>query len=177
MQAKKWLIAVFVIGGLAVLCSYCGACWPSRMPVNSCGAVCRRDMRPYYTVNMLLAAAGYFPFTFFILFRLDPRRTKVPGKYGYGLFAWLYAAILIPSALWLPLTYLAVGQSSQAWLWVARAALALVGAASLGILIALLKVRPSRAGVAYWLAVVGSIFFCIQTVILDAIIWGATIRL
>jgi len=177
MQAKRRLIAVFLIGGLAVLGSYLWGVLARPDAGQLLWGGVPENMRPYYTVNMLLAAAGYFPFTFYILFRLDPGKTRAAGKFGYGLFPLLYAAILIPSALWLPLTYLAVGQSSQAWLWVVRATLALVGAASLGVLIALVKVRPRRAGVAYWLAVVGSIFFCIQTAILDAIIWGATIRL
>ena len=96
-------------------------------------------MRRLGTMIVLLAAAGYFPFTFFILFRLDPRTARLAGRFGYQLFAWLYAAILIPSALWLPLVYVAVEQSSQAWLWVVRGTLVLVGAASLGILKALLR--------------------------------------
>ena len=177
MRTRRWLIAVILVGGLAVLGSYL---W---------GVLARPDagqilwggvpgsLRPYYTVNMLLAAAGYFPFTFYILFRLDPRTTRVAGRFGYGLFSWLYAAILVPSALWLPLVYVAVAQSSQGWLWVVRAALILVGAASLGLFFALLKVKPRSAGIAYRLAVVGSIFFCIQTILLDAIVWGAFFRL
>jgi len=177
MQAKRRLIAVFLIGGLAVLGSYLWGVLARPDAGQILWGGVPESMRPYYTVNMLLAAAGYFPFTFYILFRLDPDKTKAAGKFGYGLFPVLYAAILIPSALWLPLVYVAVEQASLVWLWVVRATLALVGAASLGILIALLKVRPPRAGLAYWLAVVGSIFFCIQTVILDAIVWGGTIRL
>ncbi len=177
MPVRRWLIVVILFGGLAVLGSYL---W---------GVLARPDagqilwggvpgsLRPYYTVNMLLAAAGYFPFTFYILFRLDPRTTRVAGRFGYGLFARLYAAILVPSALWLPLVYVAVAQSSQGWLWVVRAALFLVGAASLGLFFALLKVKPRSAGIAYRLAVVGSIFFLIQTAVLDAVVWGTFFRL
>ena len=47
------------------------------------------------------------------------------------------------------------------------------GAASLGLFFALQKVRPPQPAWAYRLAMVGSMFFCIQTVILDAIVWGA----
>jgi hypothetical protein len=177
MQAKSRLIAVFLIGGLAVLGSYLWGVLARPDAGQILWGGVPENMRPYYTVNMLLAAAGYFPFTFYILFRLDPRTTRLAGKFSYNLFTWLYAAILIPSALWLPLVYISVEQSSQAWLWVVRLALVVVGAASLGLLIALLKVRPQKAGLVYWLAMVGSIFFSIQTVILDAIVWGATIRL
>lgn len=177
MRARRWLIVVILLGGLAVLGSYL---WGSLARPDAAqilwGGIPEK-IRPYYTVNMLLAAAGYFPFTFFILFRLDPRTARLAGRFGYNLFTWLYAAILLPSALWLPLVYVAVEQSSQAWLWLVRVSLILVGAASLGILVILLKNRPQKAGIAYRLAVVGSIFFCIQTVLLDAIVWGAFFRL
>jgi hypothetical protein len=177
VRARWSLIVIILLGGLAVLASYLWGVLarPDAAQILWGGVPGR--IRSYYTVNMLLAAAGFFPFTFYILFRLNPHTTGLGGRYGYSLFAWLYAAILIPSALWLPLVYGAVEQSSQAGLWVVRAALILVGAASLGILAALLKIRPQKAGLAYWLAFVGSIFFCIQTVLLDAIVWGAFFRL
>ena len=177
MRARRWLIAVILIGGLAVLGSYLWGVLARPDAGQTLWGGVPRSIRPFYTVNMLLAAAGYFPFTFYILFRLDPGTTRVAGRFGYGLFSWLYAAILLPSALWLPLVYVAIEQSSQAWLWVVRAALILVGAASLGILTALLKTRPQRAGIAYRLAVVGSVFFCIQTAVLDAAVWGVFFRL
>ena len=177
MRSRRWLIAVILIGGLAVLGSYLWGVLARPDAAQILWGGVPEQIRPYYTVNMLLAAAGYFPFTFYILFRLDPRTTRVAGRLGYNLFTWLYAVILLPSALWLPLVYVAVEQSIQAWLWVVRAALILVGAASLGILAALLKNRPPKAEVAYWLALAGSIFFSIQTVVLDAIVWGAFFRL
>ena len=177
MRTRQWLIAVILVGGLAVLGSYLWGVLARPDAGQTLWGGVPGSIRPYYTVNMPLAAAGYFPFTFYILFRLDPGTTRVAGRFGYGLFSWLYAAILVPSALWLPLVYVAVAQSSQAWLWVVRAALILVGAASLGILVALLKNRPQKAGVAYWLALAGSIFFCIQTAVLDAVVWGVFFRL
>jgi hypothetical protein len=61
---------------------------------------------------MLLAAAGYFAFTYFVLFRLDPTITRVLGRFPFDLFNVLYAVILIPSALWMPLTLFALEGSS-----------------------------------------------------------------
>lgn len=177
MRLRRWLIAVILIGGLAVLGSYLWGMLARPDAAQILWGGVPQQIQPYYTVNMLLAAAGYFPFTFYILFRLDPRTARVAGRFGYNLFTWLYAAILLPSALWLPLVYVAVEQSSQSWLWVVRVALILVGAASMGLLVILLKNRLQKAGVAYWLALVGSVFFCIQTVLLDAIVWGAFFRL
>ena len=174
---KRWLIAIILMGGVAVLGSYIWGIQARPDAGQILWGGVPEKIRLFYTVNMVLAAAGYFLFTFFILFRLDSIETKVTRRFGFGVFHSFYAAILIPSALWLPLTFLAVEQSSPAFLWLVRIALGVVGAASLGLFFALRKVRPSQPDWAYWLAVVGSLFFCIQTVILDAIVWGAFFKL
>ena len=128
---------------------------------------------PFYTANMFVAAAGYFAFIYFTLFRLSPTESRVFGRFGFGFFNLLYAAILIPSALWMPLSLLAVEMNSPAMVWLVRLVLAVVGLGSLGLFFALLKVEPPRPRWTQSLAVIGSIGFCIQTVLLDAVIWGA----
>jgi hypothetical protein len=70
------------------------------------------SIRPFYTANMLLAAAGYFALTYFVLFRLDPTITRVLGRFPFDLFNVLYAVILISSGLWMPLTLFALEGSS-----------------------------------------------------------------
>jgi hypothetical protein len=131
------------------------------------------SLRPLYTVSMLLAAAGYFAFTSFILFRVSPRALRVAGHFGFGLFPLLYLLILVPSALWMPLTFAMLGAPSDA-LWLAiRAVLALVGLGSLGLVAALLALEP-RAPRRHWLlALVGSLAFAFQTAVLDALVWTA----
>jgi hypothetical protein len=131
------------------------------------------NIRPFYTANMFVAAAGYFAFVFFTLFRLSPTEARVFGRFGFGLFNFIYAAILLPSALWMPLSLLAVETASPALVWVVRLVLAVVALASLGLFISLLVVKPAQPRWAQTLAVIGSIAFCVQTVLLDAIIWGA----
>ncbi|NLF02271.1 MAG: hypothetical protein GX601_14970, partial [Anaerolineales bacterium] len=57
-------------------------------------------------------------------------------------------------------------------LWAAiRLVLALVGLAALGMLLALLGLRPRRPAWAYCLAVAGTVPFILQTAILDALVW------
>lgn len=174
MYAKKWpLMLIILIGGVSVLGSYVFGSLNHPDAAQILWGGVPESIRSLYTVNMFLAAAGYFLFTFFILFRLHPVETKVTDRWGFGVFNVLYAAILIPSALWLPLTFWAVERSSLVLLWGARLVLGVVGAGSLGLFFALLKVKPHQPGWDYRLALVGSVFFCIQTVILDAIIWVA----
>lgn len=100
--------------------------------------------RPLYTLNMFLAAFGYLAFTYFIFFHLDPETVRVGRSSGFGLFNMLYLAILIPSALWMSLTFRMINSPSpQLWNLV-RLDLAIAGLASLLLLWALWVVTPNQ---------------------------------
>jgi hypothetical protein len=174
--SKKSLILINVLGGLAVLGSYALGflTYPNAGELLWGGVPA--SLRPLYTTSMFLAAGGYFIFSLYIL-SLDPRETKMLGQPGYRIFNALFAGILIPSALWLPLTVLAVGQASQVLVWLVRLDLALVAIASLGLIISLFKVRPRKTIWYHRLAILGCVLFCFQTVALDAIIWSAFFNL
>jgi hypothetical protein len=97
----------------------------------------------------------------------------VGRRYGFGLFNPVYILILAPSALRMPLTYSTVARpSSGLWLAIRLASVA-VGLGPLGMLAALFKLRPRSAGWSYCLAVDGIIPFCVQTAVLDAVVWLA----
>jgi hypothetical protein len=125
---------------------------------------------------MILSALGYFTFLYYIFFRLDPAQTSIVGISGFTLFYVIFLLILIPSAFWMPLTNVYVGNPSTG-MWIGiRTVLALVGLASIALLWALLSLQGKVPGVSYWLAVVGSGYFAFHTVILDAIIWAALFK-
>jgi hypothetical protein len=130
------------------------------------------SLRSFYTINMFAAAAGYFLFTPYVLFRLRPEQTRIAGRFGFGLFFALYALVLFPSAIWLQLTERMIAQPS-AWMWaVVRLDLACVGLGSIGLLLALSSLdRTAPRGRA--LAVVGLLPFVLQTAVLDALVWPA----
>jgi len=171
-RQTRSLIVLNVIGGFAVLVSYAmGLGSESSVGAALWGGV-PESIRPLYTVNMFLAAAGYFLFTPYILFRLQPGQIRIAGRFGYRLFHLLYALVLFPSAIWLQLTELMIAQPS-AWMWaVVRLDLALVGLGSLGLLVSLLALT-SAAPRGRVLAIVGTLPFCLQTALLDAIVWPA----
>jgi hypothetical protein len=160
---KASFLLINVTGGIAVLGSY--ALWLSN-PSNDAGALwgsISGTGRTLYTVSMLLAAAGYFVFAGYVL-RLDPERPA---------FAWidtLFTLILFPSALWMPLACEYLDAPGPA-LWLAmRATLAVVGLASLGLVVALRRL----ARVDGWharMAVAGAVAFTFQTLVLDALVW------
>jgi hypothetical protein len=158
-------------GGSAVLASYAyGFATHPAARGDLWGGV-PEGLRPLYTLSMLLAAAGYFPFTGYLLFGFRPERQRVAGRAGWDPFPWLYAAVLFPSALWLPLTFRMLEAPGDLLWWGIRLVLALVAAGSLGVLFALLSLRPREPRGAWWLAVLGCAAFCFQTALLDALVW------
>ena len=174
--SKKSLVLINVLGGLVVLGSYALGflTYPNAGELLWGGVPL--TLRPLYTISMFLAAGGYFAFSIYIL-HLNPGETRIYTQPGYRVFNALFTGILIPSALWLPLTVLAIGQSSQFLVWLVRLDLAVVAFASFGLLVALLKVQPRKTLWLHRLAILGCMLFFFQTVILDAIVWAINFHL
>lgn len=171
--SRRSLIWLNVLGGIAVLGSYVHGLASNPLMRDALWGGVPEALRPLYTVNMFAAAAGYFAFSAFVLFRLDPVRTRIAGGFGFGAFHVLYALILVPSALWLPLTS-ALLEAPGPGLWLAvRGVLALAGIGSLGLMLAIASATPHDAPRAKWLALIGAAFFSLQTAVLDALVWPA----
>jgi hypothetical protein len=168
---KRALAWIVLLGGAAVLASYAYSLGFDLATQAGLWGGVPPAMLPAYVASMALATGGYFAFTFYLFFRVDPEEARIAGRLGFGLFPVLYIMILVPSALWLPLTSAMVREPS-AVLWLAiRLVLALVGLASVGLLLALLVLRPRRPAVFYWLAVAGALAFTFQTAVLDLLVW------
>jgi len=162
-----------LIGGSLVLASYIyGISAHPDNRANAWGGV-PSAIKPLYTVSMLLAAAGYFAFTYLILFRLDPDEVIIANTFNFQLFHVVYALILFPSAMWMPLTFSMLEHPRSSLWWAIRATLTIVGLASLGLLASLVLLKPIESTFLHWLAVAGSAAFCIQTALLDALVWPA----
>jgi hypothetical protein len=129
------------------------------------------QMKSFYTTWMFVAAASYFLFTHFLLFRVKPKEVNIAGRFGYNVLNSIYVLILAPSALWMPLTFMMIAHPSHL-LWLAiRLALWCVALGSITLVLAILFFRPRKPSIPYWLALLGGAAFAIQTAILDAIIW------
>jgi hypothetical protein len=172
-RQKRAMVWINVLGGAAVLGSYAQGLSTHPAAADALWGGVPQGLRTFYTAGMLVAAAGYLAFTQFLLLQLNPDEARIGKRLGFGVFNGLYAAILVPSALWMPLTFAWIGHPGAGLWWAIRLVLAVVGLASLGLLAALLSVEPRRPAWAYWLAVAGSIGFSVQTAVLDALIWAA----
>lgn len=166
-----------IVGGVLVLGSYAYGLTTHPANRDAIWGGVPEAIKPLYTANMLIAAAGYLAFTYFVLFRLHPDSAQLANLSGYKVFYIIYAFILLFSALWMPLTYAALGHpGTSMYYWAVRIVLAIVGLASLALLSVLLSLHTSEASPTYWLAVAGAVFFCIQTAVLDAAVWSAYFR-
>jgi hypothetical protein len=167
---RRALLAIHLVGGCAVLASYAyGFTAHTELAPGLWGGV-PAWLRPFYTASMLFAALGYFAFSVPILFRLDPERTRIAGA-GFRLFHLLYLLVLLPSALWMPLTFELLEQP-RLWLWWAiRVVLFAVGAGSVGLVAAIARAEPWPSRGLRALALVGVLAFALQTAVLDALVW------
>ena len=170
---QKSLAILNLLGGLAVLGSYALAfSYSPGIRAGLWGGV-PDGLRPLYTVSMVLAAAGYFPFTYQLVFRFEPEELFVSVGLRYRTLHWVYGLILVPSALWMPLTAEMLRQPG-AGLWGAIVAvLGLVALGSTALLGILVLVAVKRGGGLAWVAVAGGVAFWFQTAVLDALVWTA----
>ena len=167
------LLWLNVVGGSAVLGSYAHGFASNPLTRSELWGGVPMALQPLYTASMLLAALGYFAFSAFVFLRLDPERARIGGRFGFGAFHVLYALILLPSALWLPLTFEMLESPGRALWVVIRVTLGLVGLGSLGLVAAIARVSPHSAPGSRRLALAGALAFSFQTALLDALVWPA----
>ena len=158
-------------GGSAVLGSYAhGLLKNTELRGELWGAV-PDHIRPYYTICMFLAVIGYFFFTGYILIHVSADSVKLFGHYGFWAINILYAGIIIPSAIWIYLTF-AMIENPTPLLWIIiRLILFTVGFSSVALLASFFTSNFDRSSWLYFASIIGLIFFCIQTMFLDALIW------
>lgn len=168
------LVGLQLVGGPAVLASYawCLSVWPEAS-AQMWGGV-PEVVRPVYTAWMFVAAAGYLAYSYVFTFRVDLPALAVPllGKArGRGLLMLCYALVLACSALWMPMTKWLLDEPSTLRFALVCVDLLLVALGSLGLFVVALRMQPRPPGRLRALAVVGTILFSVQTVLLDALVW------
>ncbi|MDD9853166.1 MAG: hypothetical protein OXU78_04335 [Deltaproteobacteria bacterium] len=169
---RRIFAALQLVGGPLVLGSYGYGLlrWPETAAAMWGGVP--EAMRQSYIFFMFAAAAGYLALTQLFFFHAHPSRARVLGR-GYWLLHLAYALVLFPSALWMPLTKMLLDAPSPG-LWLAvRLDLAAVALGSLLLAGAAATLRPGLQPMQRRLALLGATAFCLQTVVLDALIWPA----
>lgn len=167
---RRSLLLLIAIGGSAVLGSYVLAfAYEPGIRAGLWGGI-PDALQGIYTINMLLAAVSFFPATFLLGFKTPLGLFAEQAGLEWEALIGAYAAILLPSALWLPLTAFYI-QEPTPLLWIAiRIVLFLVGLGASTVGYMLIR-RAAHGPALAWGAVVAFIFFWLQTMVLDAIIW------
>ena len=177
MDGQRLLLAVInVLGGVAVLGSYAYGISTHPSPGPALWGGVPASLRPLYQASMLAAAIGYLLFTRHLFFVVNPDSTRTFAGLGYGGFNLLYLAILIPSSLWMSLTFSYVAQPSAFGWALVRIVLFLVAAGSIGMTITIARLGAGEHPTSYLTAVAGAALFALHTTVLDAVVWTLLFR-
>lgn len=169
---KVILLFINITGGILVIGSYIYGLNAQSAGTSVLWGGVPQNIQPVYTVSMILSAISYFVILFYLLFRVNPSEVTVSGRFGYSLFYWIFIAMLLPSAFWMPLTNLYVANPVIIYWILIRVVLFIVGLASLALVLALYKTSSSMKGISRPAAITGSIYFTFHTLIMDAIVWA-----
>ncbi len=166
---RRRFLAIQILLGPAVLASYVYgfAVWPDAVSAMWGGVP--DALRGVYTAWMFVAAAGYCAFTPALFLHAEPGRARVAFGLGHAELHAMYVALLVGSILWMPLTkWHQDGSLPFAFvvidLWC-------VAAGSLALLATTLRLTPPLPGAWRIVAPLGAAAFCVQTVLLDALVW------
>ncbi|MDP6684336.1 MAG: hypothetical protein QGH24_00135 [Candidatus Marinimicrobia bacterium] len=174
-MSKQGLIfyLINIVGGIAVLVSYVyGLSTQVELRGDLWGAV-PESIRPYYTICMFLSAAGYFFFTAYIIIHIPFDSEHIFKTFDFTLINLLYAGFIIPSVFWISMTFsMIINPSPLLWIGI-RSVLFTVGFSSVGLLGVFIFSDFDKTSWLYFAGVIGLIPFCIQTMILDALVWPA----
>ena len=172
-REKLILLSINLVAGGSVIVSYIQGLMSHTENSAALWGKVPASLLPFYTISMATAAVGYLVFTCYLVFFVNPDDSRVFGRFPFRLFNWLYAIILVFSALWMPLTFMMLDKPS-ALLWLTiRFILAIVGLGSIGLLAAVSTLKPAGPAWVHRAAWIGCIFFTFQTAILDALVWTA----
>jgi hypothetical protein len=177
MTAQQVILLILnILGGAAVIGSYVLGINGQSGGLNILWGGVPENIRPVYTVSMVLSALSYFAFIFYILFRLNPSDTVICGRFNFSVFYAIFAVMLIASAFWMPMTNMYVSNPNTAVLIGIRTVLVLVALASISLFLSLLNLQHRVEGFQHWAAVIGAGYFAFHTTVLDAILWSVLFK-
>ena len=166
MKQKRILIIINLIFGSLVLLSYFNGL--SKFPDLSSklwGGVPLK-LQPIIICSMFTSALGYLLFTYNFLVNIDANKVFF-NYFNYSHLNIIYLLLLIPSMLWINLTFKYMNSGSIIdWVIVI---LMLFSVAISSILLLLFTINAKKQN--SFLYVLGATFFTFHTVFFDAILW------
>jgi hypothetical protein len=171
-QKKQWL-AINVLGGIAVLGSYAHGLITHPQTRGLLWGDMPAPLQDVYGVTMWLATAGYLVFMYYVLFRVEAAEVRVGKRFGLGVINACCAAVVVGSAMWMPLTFVYLDDPSSALWFLIRADLIVVGVGAIGLIVSLFNLSARPTGPAGVVIIVALLLFALQTAFLDPFVWPA----
>jgi len=170
MQKLLLLLINLIFGSLVLLSYFNGINKNPELSLKLWGGV-PKSLHPFIVSCMFAGAIGYFFFTSHLLFNIDANNFKFFDKLSYWYLHVIYLMILIPSALWIDLTFSYMNDPSFLnWIYVVSC-LYCVAIFSILLMILVVNTAVDNNSWLYLPAVIGSLIFTFHTVFLDGILW------
>ena len=171
MWQKITLVLINLIFGSMVLYSYyAGVTKEPDLSVKLWGGV-PSILQPFIVSCMFISAIGYFFFTYNFLVNVNPDNAMFLNKFNYWYLHILYLLVLIPSMLWIDLTYKYMKSGSTFDWYVVVAVLFCVAIASIILFLFIVDTKIEDKNFIYLASVFGGSFFVFHTLFLDGLIW------
>ena len=168
-RQKYLFFTINIIGGSLVLFSYAyGLITHVELRDSLWGAI-PENIKSFYVVSMFMATFGYFLFTSYILKKYFFNKNNNLSL--LRLINILYAGIIFPSVMWMPMTFEYLLNGSVELWWLIRMVLFIVGVSSSLLFILLLFLNFKNKSNFQLMSIVGIFSFWVQTMILDALVW------
>ena len=162
---------VNLVGGIAVLGSYCAGLYlyPDQRTVLWGGVV--GNWKTLFTASMFFAAAGYLVFCYTMTISDGANESSFLGKYTFTILA---AAFLFSASVWMPATLQYLDTKNEIWwivsvtsLWITAASLTCMGLAFH------FTEFPNENLFQNSVTLIGIIWVTFHCLVFDAIIWVA----
>ena len=171
MIQKITLILINIIFGSLVLLSYYkGLNKEPELSLKLWGGV-PKILQPYIVASMFISALGYFFFTINFLINTDPQHIKFLGKFNFWYLHIIYLMILIPSAMWIDLTFTYMKTDNTIDWYYVISTLYCVAIFSIILLLFTVDTYVNNSSWLYMVSVFGVSIFTFHTLFLDGLIW------
>ena len=171
MLQKITLILINLIFGSMVLYSYySGVTKEPALSLRLWGGV-PTILQPLIVACMFISAVGYFFFTYNFLTNVDVQNVMFLNRFNYWTLHIIYLLILIPSMLWIDLTYKYMKSGSTFDWYIVVFVLFCVAIASVILFLFTIDTEFNNKNFIYLASVCGVSFFVFHTLFLDGLIW------
>ena len=169
IQKVSLVLINLFFGSLVLLSYYNGVTKQPELSAKLWGGV-PSIIQPIIVGSMFISALGFFFFTYNFLVHAGPK-TLLLGRFNYWTLHLIYLLVLIPSMLWINLTfkYMLSGTSFD-WFAVVLA-LFCVAIASVFLFLFTIDMKSDGNTFIYLASVVGVSFFTFHTLFLDFLVW------